>query len=242
MTHSPLGRAGAQLAATTPARGPLRAAAWFAARAAARLYRREQHLLILRRLESRPEPLRPPEGVEYRRLGECAPEAVLAFSRRNRFPRRSLRPVRYGLDHYDGLAAIREGRIVAIYWWAEAAALHPDVALHGLELEEGDAYGFWLYVAAEERPRRTTAAFLDAVAHAAQGQGFRRLVGFVLEPNIRARWFFSFADYEQLGCVPVRFVLGLLAVSPTGLFVRRTRHGDGPPFGYRPLASYRPRP
>jgi GNAT superfamily N-acetyltransferase len=242
VTGSPLGRARAQAEAVAHKRGPFGAAVWLAGRAASRLYRCERHLLIVQPLEPRGEPLPPPEGIEHRRIGECAPEAVLAFSRRHRFPRRSLRPVRYALERYDGLAAVRDGRVVAAYWWAGAAAPHPDLALHGLELEEGDAYGFWLFVADEERPRRTAAAFLDAVTQEAHAQGFRRLFGFVLESNLPARWFFSLAGYGSLGCVPVRFVLGLAAFAPTGLFVRRTGRGGGPPFGYRPLLNYRPSP
>jgi GNAT superfamily N-acetyltransferase len=103
---------------------------------------------------------------------------------------------------YRGFVASVDGRLVGYYWWIDDD--HPHLRHLGVELSDGDVYGFDFYLAEEHRGEGRAVAFLHAIETALRDRGYTRLWGYVRGDNRPARWLYSMRGYEVVGHVHLR--------------------------------------
>jgi GNAT superfamily N-acetyltransferase len=109
---------------------------------------------------------------------------------------------------YEGLVALRDGRLIGFYWWVDAHSAPPtsrwsigaaiDELGLAIELGEGDVYGADFYVAEADRRGGTAQAILDHVETLLRDRGYERLWGYVIEDNRPARWTYSLRGYQPM--------------------------------------------
>jgi GNAT superfamily N-acetyltransferase len=212
-----------------------------------RLYRDEDHVVILKHLED-PRPRIAHSDIEVRAAGAGDIAALQEFYRRHQ-PARIRRYARSYLRRgYPAYLAFRDGRLIGFFWWVDAKidARHPDVLLHELELRPRDTYAFAYFVAPEHRGSNTATAFTAAILDALRDAGYERVWGWTRADNRPARWHFRVAGFQEERRVRVRTVLSLLALSgrrvvllgwgavhplPTWGWVRPAQRAGGPGAG-----------
>jgi GNAT superfamily N-acetyltransferase len=153
------------------------------------------------------------EQLERRHL-----EGLSALNRKRAMPKAD-EHFRENLDRgLHGFVGLRDGEVVAYYWWIEAAraSSHPDLDWLGpaLEMEPKDVYGSDFYVLAEHRGRGTANAMLCGVETGLRDLGYERLWGYVDEGNTQARWLYSARGYVPIRDVARRRVLFRQTVEP----------------------------
>jgi GNAT superfamily N-acetyltransferase len=131
---------------------------------------------------------------------------------RKRNRRGADRRFRDNLDRgLHGFVGLRDGEVIAYYWWIEGERgdSHPDLEWLGpaLRLEPGDVYGSDFYVLPEHRRGGTANELLFLIESALREQGFRRIWGYVDAGNGAARWTYSARGYEPIEDVTVRKLL-----------------------------------
>jgi GNAT superfamily N-acetyltransferase len=101
---------------------------------------------------------------------------------------------------YRGFVGFHDEQLVSCYWWSDGRMpRHRDMHELGLgiELGEGDVYGFDLYVHKGHRAGGTVNDFLFQIETALRERGYERLWGYVVADNRTARW-----TYRARGYVP----------------------------------------
>lgn len=98
-----------------------------------------------------------------------------------------------------GLVGFVGDELVSCYWWADGSMPeHRDMRRLGLgiELRDGDVYGFDFYVHKGHRAGGAAADILYQVETALREQGFERLWGYVVADNRMARWMYDARGYR----------------------------------------------
>jgi GNAT superfamily N-acetyltransferase len=209
-----------------------------------RLDREEEHLVLVKALDGVPgPPARRP--LDVRAIGDDDTDEVLAFTAEHSPPKVLAFVRNYLANGYRAFGAFRDGRLIGLFWWVDAAldAEHPDLVLHEIGLEPGDAYGFAYFVAPEHRGGGTATDFLSRVFVALHEARYTRMWGWVLADNRPARWLFSLAGFREVRRIRARTVVSLLTFSERRVLVRnlgwRSRHAFG---SRRLLAEEHPGP
>lgn len=136
---------------------------------------------------------------------ELGPDSLPALADFNRRRCDTRATERFGADMergYRGFVASVEGTLVGYYWWTDGD--HPHLRHLGLELQQGDVYGFDFFLAEEHRGEGRAVAFLHAIETALRERGYRRLWGYVRADNRPARWLYSMRGYEVVKQVHLR--------------------------------------
>ncbi|HST39710.1 MAG TPA: hypothetical protein VLK58_09390 [Conexibacter sp.] len=100
---------------------------------------------------------------------------------------------------YGGMVGFVGDALACCYWWCDGTMpRHRDMRLLGLgiELGEGDVYGFDLYVDKRHRAGGTANDFLYQVESGLRERGFARLYGYVVADNRMARWTYDARGYR----------------------------------------------
>lgn len=100
---------------------------------------------------------------------------------------------------HSGFVGFRGDQLICCYWWVDRSSPpHRDMRELGLgiELGEGDVYGYDLYVHKDHRPGGTVNDFLFQVETALHERGFERLWGYVAADNRTARWTYEARGYQ----------------------------------------------
>jgi hypothetical protein len=100
---------------------------------------------------------------------------------------------------HAGFVGLRDGQPISCYWWVDATKpAHRDMRELGLgiELGEGDVYGYDLYVHKAHRAGGTVNDFLFQIETALHECGYRQLWGYVAADNRTARWTYQARGYE----------------------------------------------
>lgn len=196
-----------------------------------RLYREEERVVILKRLEDgRPATTAP--GLEVRAAAGGDADAINAFCRRY-YPSRLSRYIRdYRRRGYPLFVAFRGGELIGFFWWVDRDidAQHPDLVLHQIDLHRGDTYGFAYFIAPEHRGKTTPSEVITGVLGALRDAGYSRVWGWVRADNRAARWHFRLAGFQDDHRVRVRIVLSLLALTHRRALILgwRSMHAFGP--------------
>ena len=101
---------------------------------------------------------------------------------------------------YGGFVGFSGDQLISCYWWCDGRMrAHRDMRELGLgiALDEGDVYGFDLYVHKGHRAGGTVNDFLFQIETALRERGYERLWGYVVADNRTARW-----TYRARGYVP----------------------------------------
>jgi ribosomal protein S18 acetylase RimI-like enzyme len=178
------------------------------------VYRRADHLVIVKSLSDRtPAGALPAGDTQVVRAERRHLPSVAEFDRRHCNSLATRRHARLG----EGLEAFLAfvGQELAGQIWlvaADSGRTHVDVVRLGLPLEDDDAYAFDMFVAAEHRGHGMASRFLAAVAEELAASGFRRVWGFVDSSNVPARWLYSTGGWRTVRRSRSWHLLGLLAV------------------------------
>ena len=180
-------------------RGTSAAARHLAVRLRSQFHERERHLVLEKDLDEIAVPVRRGglvlEPLERRHLA-----ALSALNRQRHDVNGDQRFAGDLDDGYRGFVALKEGRPIGFYWWADAT-MPPHRELRevglGITLGDGDVYGTDFYVDARQRRGGTAADFLFQVETALAERGFRRLWGTVDAANRPARWTYAARGYQE---------------------------------------------
>lgn len=100
---------------------------------------------------------------------------------------------------YGGFVGFVGDELVSCYWWADGRMPHHrdmrELGL-GIELGDGDVYGFDLYVHKAHRAGGTATDFLFQVETKLRELGFTRLWGWLAAENRMARWTYEARGYR----------------------------------------------
>ena len=197
---------------------------WLVSRSRALLYLRENHVILVKDLRDE-YPAERPSSVVVRKLDAADVEALFAFSKKYHSPWTTRHFSEFLDSGYEALIGFDDGRPIGHLWWTAgtSAVEHPDVVLHDIPVRDGDVYAFWYFIAPEYRGRGTAQAFLAAIHLELAKLGYERLLGFVIEDNVPARWAFAVAGYETRERVTVRAFMSLVWFARKGLFIRNLR-------------------
>jgi hypothetical protein len=177
------------------ARGVL---AFLTAGVRAQLVKRETVLVIVKRLDAIVVPLRHGQV----RMEEVERRHVAALRELNRERGDDEGDARFAADldaGYRGFVGFHGEQLVSCYWWCDGRmAPHRDMSELGLgvELGEGDVYGYDLYVHKGHRAGGTVNDFLFQVERALHERGYAQLWGYVVADNRTARWTYEARGYE----------------------------------------------
>jgi ribosomal protein S18 acetylase RimI-like enzyme len=100
---------------------------------------------------------------------------------------------------HEGFVGFQDGRLISCYWWVDdSRPPHRDMDELGLgiQLGDGDVYGYDLYVHKDHRPGGTVNDFLFQVETALHARGYKRIWGYVAADNRTARWTYQARGYE----------------------------------------------
>jgi len=179
--------------------GARAAARHLAARLGSQVYETERHLVVEKDLGEIAVPVRR-GGVE---LAPLEPDHLPALARLNRQRDDVTGDRRFAGDlanGHAGFVALRDGRPIGFYWWADAT-MPPHRELRtvalGVTLGQRDVYGTDFYVDEDARRGGTAVDFLFQVETALAQRGFRHLWGTVDEVNRPARWTYATRGYEE---------------------------------------------
>ncbi len=201
-----------------------------------RAYHEEERLVLSKWLED--DPPRPTHPQLLVRPVEPSDEdALLRFTQTHR-PQMTWYVRKYLRNRYRGAVAFRGQEVIGLFWWVDRHIdpEHPDLVLQDVHLEEGDAYGFAYYVAAEHRGRGTATEVLRGVFALLRDAGYRRVWGYV-DANRPARWLYSLFDFNPTRRVRLRILLGILTLSEGRVLVKNLAPGPRHNFGQRVLVS-----
>jgi ribosomal protein S18 acetylase RimI-like enzyme len=128
--------------------------------------------------------------------------ALAAFNRR-RCDSRATGRFAAGLARGErGFVARLDGEVAGYYWWADRDHPHLD-RLH-IELQEGDVYGFDLFLAEEHRGEGRAVELLEGIETRLRERGYARVWGYVRSDNRPARWLYGSRGYDTVGTVHLR--------------------------------------
>jgi len=148
--------------------------AFLAAGARAQLVKRETLLVIVKPLDAIVTPLRHGQAS----IEELERRHVPALRELNRERGDRDGDVRFAADldaGYRGFAGFRGEQLASCYWWCDGRMPpHRDMRELGLgiELRDGDVYGYHLYVHKDHRPGGTVNDFLFQVERALHERGY----------------------------------------------------------------------
>jgi ribosomal protein S18 acetylase RimI-like enzyme len=100
---------------------------------------------------------------------------------------------------HGGFVGLRGEQLISCYWWVDATnPPHRDMSELGLgiELGDGDVYGYDLYVHKDHRGGGTVNDFLFQVETGLRERGYQRVWGYVAADNRTARWTYQARGYE----------------------------------------------
>jgi GNAT superfamily N-acetyltransferase len=164
-------------------------------------FRRGELLVLVKRLDEI-------EGIGFEaqlHVEELGPGSLPALAELNRRRCDTRATGRFAADlerGHRGFVASIDGTLVGYYWWADGD--HPHLRHLGVELQDGDVYGFDFFLAAEQRGDGRAVAFLHAIETALHERGYARLWGYVRGDNRPARWLYSMRGYEVVKHVDMK--------------------------------------
>lgn len=172
--------------------------AFFATGIRAQLSKQDTQLVIVKRLEEIAVPLR--HGLV--RMEPIAAEHLPALRELNRERGDLDGDDRFAADlaaGHNGFVGFRDGELISCYWWVDHT--HPrhrdmDELGLGIELSEGDVYGYDLYVHKDHRAGGTVNDFLFQIETALRERDCERVWGYVAADNRTARWTYQARGYE----------------------------------------------
>lgn len=110
-----------------------------------------------------------------------------------------------------GYLALIDGEVIGYYWYIESenAAAHPDLDWLGtaIPMRPGDVYSSDFFILPESRGRGIANEVLSGIENDLRRLGFNRILGYVEEGNLPARWLYSSRGYVSIGDVYVRRTL-----------------------------------
>lgn len=168
------------------------------------VYARHDLLVLLKRLETiAPISFEPRMTIE-----ELTPGGLPALARlnRDRCDTRADRRFAANLERrYHAFVAHAQGEPAGYHWWLDRRAEpHPHLERLGIELREGDVYGFDFFLAERYRGDGRAVEFLHNVETRLAEGGYARLWGYVSSANTPARWLYSMRGYEVVRTVHLR--------------------------------------
>jgi GNAT superfamily N-acetyltransferase len=219
-----------RLSATYRREGPKATAVQVLTWVTRRLYRREDHL-ILSRPPAEDLPFAVEAGLEVRSLGESDVEAVLKLTRDDARP--------FLKSRYPAFIALLDGEPIGCLWWVDRTIDpdHPDLVLHHIELEDAEAYAFYLLVREEYRGGGVSTEFMSRVLLELRELGYKNLQGFVVASNTPARWLFSLVGFKVTRTITIRRLFSLVALADRRLLIRNIGFKRRHAFGDRLLLS-----
>ena len=173
-------------------------------------------------------------------LVEADRERVRQLCEACRLPaERRIKMASYLDHHYHGLIAMLDGKPVGHVWWVDRALPHPHVARFGIELGEGDAYAFDLYLAPEHRGGGASSDLFVRLRELLTAKGYRRVYGSVRASNLPAVWLHKLQHYRPVKTVPARIYLDdAVLVSGGSLYLRNPLAFGKQRFDYRRIARW----
>jgi hypothetical protein len=147
-------------------------------------------------------------------------------------------------NNYRVSMALFDGEPIGYVWWTDAQLgspekQHPHVHRYGLEVKNGEIYGFALYILPDFRDGGTAGDFFQLYRKQLMEMGHTLLYGSVEKDNLPAVWLHKMHRYE-----PIRTIKSTLF---GGLFLHVELDGgrwyvkNGPnsrqPFDYRYLST-----
>jgi GNAT superfamily N-acetyltransferase len=101
------------------------------------------------------------------------------------------------------LILFHERDLVGHYWWVDhtAGKRHRHVMRYGIDLADGDVYGFDYFITPRYRGNGNATTFLQCIEQELRGLGYRRVWGYVEADNTPARWLFSISGYTVVNRV-----------------------------------------
>jgi GNAT superfamily N-acetyltransferase len=113
---------------------------------------------------------------------------------------------------YRGLLARADGQIVGYGWYTGVTAVHPQMRLHGLDLQEDEVFTFDLFLAPFIRNRHAGLAFLVAGQRYMRARGVRRACNTVLASNRRSLWVHHQAGWKEVERHTVRILMSAVLI------------------------------
>jgi GNAT superfamily N-acetyltransferase len=122
------------------------------------------------------------------------------FNRRQCNTRRTRRFETGLAEGKRALLGFRGSTLIGYFWWHDrtVAAADFDLAHLGIDLADGEMYGYDLFIAPEHRGHGTPSAFLAGVEAELARLGYRRMFGLVDGSNVPARWLYATSGYEDV--------------------------------------------
>ena len=141
---------------------------------------------------------------------------------------------------YHALLAELDGELVGHIWWhdhrLERRRIHPHLVRYGLELDQGQVWGFDLYLLPESRGRGTSNDFFALFRRHLRDLGYSRVYGHVDAKNTPAVWLHKLQGYRKVKAVEGRIYCKALLRSEGRLYLRN------PPFLARQKFDFRALP
>ncbi|MFC1645687.1 hypothetical protein ACFL2Y_00715 [Candidatus Omnitrophota bacterium] len=129
----------------------------------------------------------------------------------------------YFENNYDGFIAFFEDEIIGYSWWVDNSTKTrrktPDLTLFGIELKDGDVYGFDFFIAPKFRGKHNSIEFMCKTNSIFRKLGYKRLFGYVDLNNTSARWIYKligFKDAKKI--IQHRFFYFVLVINKTIFF------------------------
>lgn len=172
--------------------------AFLASGVRAQLAKHDTQLVIIKRLDEIAVPLRH-GGV---RVEALAPHHLPALRALNEERGDLDGDARFAVDidaGHGGFVGFKDEQLISCYWFVDASRPpHRDMSELGLgiELGDGDVYGYDLYVHKDHRAGGTVNDFLFQVETGLREHGYHRLWGYVAADNRTARWIYQSRGYE----------------------------------------------
>jgi GNAT superfamily N-acetyltransferase len=134
------------------------------------------------------------------------------------------------------------GEAIGSFWWTDArisgsgaASRDPQISFLGLDLEDGDAWGFRNRILPASRGGGTATRMLQAIEELLAEMGYRRMLGSVEPRNISARWLYEIRGFKPIRTVEIRCFCSVVGVSNGRVFVRNRERRSPTTFPYRRL-------
>jgi GNAT superfamily N-acetyltransferase len=195
------------------------------------IYHRER-LLILEKILEGQSPRAIPHAASVTDVREATQEEIFALPQNQRRYRAWLS------DGYSCIIAFKNEEIIGWVWWTDhlkAEARRSLSVILGIDLEDGDVYGFDLHLQPAFRGHGRAIRFLRECERILTERGYRRLRGYVSATDTGARWMYEICGYRSVDSITVRCWLSVLAVANRHLLVRGRQGRSVAILPYRPV-------